>query len=257
MNFSDYLVWTRADGDRFAAAAELGLDAAVPSCPGWTVADLVAHTGVVHRHKVQIVGEGWLDEMPEPPAAPEDGVVEWFREGLDQLLAVLAAHDPSERVATWLPENQTVGFWYRRMACETVVHRVDAELAHRVVTPVDPRLATDGIDEILTAMMTGYPGWAEFEAASGLLRLETSDTGRGWLLEPGVFSGTSPNTGTTYDAEPTYLLVDDRDAVTTVSGEAEDLFLFLWGRRPDDGLAVTGDRAALDRLRAVAAASTQ
>ena len=45
MEFADYLAWTRADGDRLAAVAELGLDAAVPSCPGWTVEDLVGHTG--------------------------------------------------------------------------------------------------------------------------------------------------------------------------------------------------------------------
>jgi hypothetical protein len=32
-----------------ATAAAGNLDTPVPSCPGWTVADLVAHTGAVHR----------------------------------------------------------------------------------------------------------------------------------------------------------------------------------------------------------------
>ncbi len=257
MDFHRYLESTRADGDRLAAAAELGLQAPVPSCPGWTVADLVAHTGVVHRHKTQIVGEGWMDDMPEPADPPDSDLIAWFRDGLDEMLALLAAHDPAEPIATWLPEDQTVGFWYRRMACETVVHRIDAELAHGVVTPVDPDLAADGIDEILTVMMTGYPEWADFRALDHTVRVETTDTGHSWTLQSGFFSGTSPNTGTTYGDEPTYVLTEDATPDTVVAGEAEDIFLFLWGRRPDDGLAVAGDAADLEKLRTVAADSTQ
>jgi uncharacterized protein (TIGR03083 family) len=257
MDFPRYLAWTRADGDRLAAAAELGMTAPVPSCPGWTVADLVAHTGVVHRHKAQIIGEGWQDDMPEPEDPPENDVISWYREGLDEMLDVLAAHDPAEPIATWLPEDQTVGFWYRRMACETVVHRIDAELAHGVVTPVDANLAADGIDEILTVMMTGYPDWADFRPLDRAIRIETIDTGDRWTLQTGLFSGTSPNTGTTFGDEPTYILDGAADPNTVIAGEAEDVLLFLWGRRPHDGLVVRGDPEDLERLRTVAADSTQ
>jgi hypothetical protein len=55
--------------------------------------------------------------------------------------------------------DQTVGFWARRMALETVVHRVDAEQARGAVAPVDAALATDGIDEILVIMLAG--DWSE------------------------------------------------------------------------------------------------
>lgn len=257
MDFSRYLEWIRADGERLAAVADLGMDVDVPSCPGWTVADLVAHTGVVHRHKVQIVGEGWRDGQPAPVDPPAAGVLDWYRGGLDELLDTLAAHDPAEPVATWYPDDQSVGFWYRRMACETVVHRIDAELAHGVVTPIPADLAADAVDEILVVFMTGYPEWADVERTNRTLRLDAADTGASWTLRFATFSGTSPRTGTHYDAEPTFELIDDPEPATTADGAAEDLLLFLWGRRSAEGLTVAGDRSILDDLRQVAADVTQ
>jgi uncharacterized protein (TIGR03083 family) len=257
MDFADYLTWTRADGERLAAVAELGLDAPVPSCPGWTVQDLVAHTGWVHRQKEQIVREGWKDGAPDPVDPPEHDLIAWYREGLDRMLDVFAAHDPSEHVATWYEEDQTVGFWYRRMACETVVHRIDAELAHGVVTDVDPALAGDAVDEILAVMMTGYPDWGDLTFGGETVRIDTADTNRSWTMRLAAFSGTSPNTGTTYEDESTFVFADIAQPRTVVTGEAEDVLLFLWGRRSDDGLAVVGDGSMLRQLRDVARDVTQ
>ena len=45
--------------------------------------------------------------------------------------------------------DQTVGFWYRRMALETVVHRVDVETGFGVPRAVNAELAVDGIDEVV------------------------------------------------------------------------------------------------------------
>jgi uncharacterized protein (TIGR03083 family) len=254
---SRYLEWIRADGERLAAVAELGLDEPVPSCPGWTVADLVAHTGVVHRHKAQTISERWTDGQPAPVDPPAAGVLDWYRRGLDELLDTLAGHDPAEPVATWYPEDQSVGFWYRRMACETVVHRVDAELAHAVVTPIPSDLAADAVDEVLVVFMAGYPEWAAVERSDRIVRLEAVDSGAAWTLRYLTFSGTSPRTGTAYEAEPTFELVDDTEPATLVMGAAEDLLLFLWGRRSADGLSVSGDASILDDLRRVAADVTQ
>ena len=41
------------------AAAEAGVDAPVPGCPDWTVADLVAHLGEVHLFWTAVVA-AWL-----------------------------------------------------------------------------------------------------------------------------------------------------------------------------------------------------
>ncbi|MEV4286740.1 maleylpyruvate isomerase N-terminal domain-containing protein [Nonomuraea bangladeshensis] len=70
------------------------------------------------------------------------------------LRAEFAAREPGEATLTWYDPDQTVGFWIRRMALETVVHRIDAELAAGTpVTPVPDDLAADGVDEILTVML--------------------------------------------------------------------------------------------------------
>ena len=38
-----------AGGALAERAEDAGLESVVPTCPGWTVADLVAHQGMVHR----------------------------------------------------------------------------------------------------------------------------------------------------------------------------------------------------------------
>ena len=53
--FETYQVRLRADAARLREVAVMGLDAPVPSCPGWTVSDVVAHTAEVYsRHAVDI-----------------------------------------------------------------------------------------------------------------------------------------------------------------------------------------------------------
>ena len=252
----DFLAHVRADADRIAAVAEMGMDATVPSAPGWTVQDLVAHTGVVYAHKATIVGEGWLDEQPAPIEAPTDDVLGWFRRQADQMLAVLEAADPSTPIATWSPDDKTVGFWWRRMAHESVIHRLDAELAHNVVTPVDAELGADGIDEILVLMMTGAPDWAESSHGEDLISITEAEGGRTWRLRRGKFTGTSPR-GNRYDDEPTFFLDTSDDPLrASIRGPAGALDSWLWGRGDLDTLDVTGDSALVDLVRRVAADST-
>ncbi len=252
----DFLAHVRADADRIAAVAAMGLDAAVPSAPGWTVQDLLAHTGVVYAHKTTIVGEGWVNEQPAPIEAPTEDVLPWFREQADIMLAVLAAADPSARIATWSPVDKTVGFWWRRMAHESVIHRLDAELAHNVVTSVDAALGADGIDEILVLMMTGAPDWAESSKGNEVISITETDGGRTWHLRLGQFTGTSPR-GNRYDDEPTFFLEGSDDGGKATSrAPAGALDAWLWGRGELDALSVNGDMALVELVRRVAADST-
>ena len=79
----------------------------------------------------------------------------------------------------------------------------------------------------------------------------------------GRFHGTSPSTGREYDEECAELVGgapwegEDQDVTAAVAGAAWDLELWLWGRGSLDGLEGDGDQAAIDRLRAVVAESTQ
>src|SRR5439155_8923348 len=65
-----------------------------------------------------------------------------------------AAGAPGSHAATWFRPDQSVGFWIRRMAQETVVHRRDAELALGDPTPAAPDLAVDGIAELLDIFLS-------------------------------------------------------------------------------------------------------
>jgi uncharacterized protein (TIGR03083 family) len=257
MRFPSFLDALRHNGERLAAVAELGLDADVPSCPEWTVADLVAHTGAVHRQKEQIVREGWQEGHPPPVTAPDEGLIDWYREGLAALVDTLAEHDPAETVVTWYPPEQNVGFWYRRMAHETLIHRIDAELAHEVGTGVPADLAGDGVDEILTVMMTGHPEWAEVTDTGSTAHLAATDTGATWGLRLVTFSGTSPSSGVTFEDEPTFVFDVVPGPELVAAGTAEQLLRFLWGRGPADVLTVEGDPGLLDMVRSVAMDVTQ
>ncbi len=56
MDNSRFLECLSADyGDLRDAATAVELTAPVPSCPGWTVADLVFHVAEVYLHKVTVM----------------------------------------------------------------------------------------------------------------------------------------------------------------------------------------------------------
>src|SRR5688572_5112463 len=88
-----YVAALRADSAALAEAARLGLDRPVPSCPDWSVADLVGHTGRVHRAVTRRVHERELERHPasdiEVPAA--SGLIDWFEAGAEALAQVLLA----------------------------------------------------------------------------------------------------------------------------------------------------------------------
>lgn len=218
----------------------------------------MGHTGAVHREKERIVRESIQNAEPGLVEPPQDGTVAWFREGADQLLTTLQAADPSTAVHTWYADEQTVGFWYRRMAQETAVHRVDAELGHGIVGPVEPMLAADGVDELLAVFASGYPDWSELTKTDRTLRLEPTDSADRWTVRLAAFTGTSPNTGNAYENEATLVLADDVAAPSAVArGTSSDLLLFAWGRAPAERLEVTGDASVVVDFRALAADVTQ
>lgn len=256
MHFDAFVDAIRDDSVALAAAARRGLEPPVPSCPGWIVRDVVAHTGVVHRHKEQILRERWTAEMPEPTDAPASDLVEWFEDGAAQLLTALAATPPDTPIATWSDEDTSAGFWYRRMAHETAVHRVDAESGHGLAAPVGAYLAADGVDEVLDLFMGGAPPWGEVKQGSRVVRVETTDVPRSWSLSELTWSGVSPS-GNRYSDESGFSIVGGEALPTAViSGSASDVLLYIWGRGPVDRLVIEGDGWAPAWLRQIAAEST-
>jgi uncharacterized protein (TIGR03083 family) len=245
-----YLTLIAADGERLAVAAEGHLAEPVPPCPGWDVAEVVRHTGSVFHHKVACTVLGREPAEGEWSRAPAPGadLLTWYRAALGELLEVLASRAPADPSYTWYPPEQDVGFWQRRMAQETAVHRVDAESATEDVTTVDHDLAVDGIDEVLDVFLRYGIGDDPQEDL-------TAYDGRAVLVRTGPWawhisvSAASPGGRVGLRREP-------GPAQATISGEPSELLLWLWGRRPASAVTVEGDTAAATALRDILVRAT-
>jgi uncharacterized protein (TIGR03083 family) len=156
----DHIRALELDGQALAAAADLaGLHAAVPSCPGWQVRDLLRHIGYVHRWAADYVTEQRLemaDELSEAEqlsgGPPDDKLISWFGDGHAALVAALTAAAPDLACWTFLPAPSPLAFWARRQAHETAIHRADAELASGQVIAFAAEFAADGVDELVIGL---------------------------------------------------------------------------------------------------------
>ena len=161
---------------RFADAAASGdLDAPVPTCPDWALADLVQHLGETHLWAAHAVEHGTPDGDEEFTGSP-DGLVDWYRGTARRLLAVLAATEPDAPAWTFGTEK-VAGFWRRRQVHETLVHEYDALAAagREHTWSVEPALAWDGVDEVATVF---YPRQVRLDRTApidGTLRLVATD----------------------------------------------------------------------------------
>ena len=199
-----------------ATIAPAALGARVPSCPDWSLTDLIWHLGRVQRFWATTVYAG--DVAPEFPAHsdPPDNAADlesWFRASTRELLDALQAVRWDTAAWTWWKEDRTVGAIARHQVQEAAVHRWDAQLAAAGrPDPLPAKVAEDGVDEFLwIARQMRGPEPIAFHA---------TDSG-------GTFSaGTEPS-------------------VVTVSAPASDLVLLLYGRVSADDMRIEGDASAL------------
>ena len=231
------------------------LDASVPTCPGWSMRDLVVHTGQVHRHKTASVRDDWTSGPAPWPDGPEGDAVEWFDEGIDEMLGVFATADLGAPSWTWCSHDHDVEWWVRRMAHETLIHGADAALAVGELPAIDEALATDGVDELLDEMMVGAPSWAELVEGDQVVALVTPQ--KSWMLRTATWTGESPK-GQRFEDEQGLIYAEAADeADTVISCAASELDLWLWGRGSLRAEAVTGDDSLKDLVRSIAIEATQ
>ncbi len=255
LEFDDYLDHIRRESARFRAVlADCDPAARVPSCPDWDAGDLLWHlTGVQWFWSRIVLGESDPEAVVErerPSSYSE--LLDLYDECSAALTDALAAADPAATAWTWAPE-QTVGFTYRRQAHEALIHRLDAEQTAGDVTGLDPQLAADGVNETLDVMFGGTPAWGAFTPGESLLRIDCIDTDDHVWVRLGTFSGTDPASGKTYTDEADLSVVDDPgvEPDCLISGLAGALDAWLWRRTGDEGIDVTGDRAAYDAFREI------
>ncbi|MBM7798188.1 uncharacterized protein (TIGR03083 family) [Microlunatus panaciterrae] len=233
--FDRYLELIEADAHRLLDVASRDLNAAVPGCPDWTVTDLCRHLAEVYAHKIACMAAG---APPKPWPLPEFQIgepLQLLARESTAIVEALRSRDPADSTWTWLPADQTVGFWYRRMAQETAVHRVDGEQAVGEQTAIDEALAVDGVDEFLGCMLGG-PWWTDgdYSATNATVRVETGS--HGWYVRC-ASAAVEVRYG---DA--------DAEVDATIAGEPEQLLLALWGRTPLLELVVDGDPEAAGRF---------
>jgi uncharacterized protein (TIGR03083 family) len=246
-----------ADYARLREVAARDLAAAVPTCPGWTVADLVRHVALVYLHKAETIRLGQWPE-PWPPAGIDDEEpIALLARTHDELKAQFAAHNPSDPALTWHPPEQTVRFWIRRMAQETAIHRIDAELAAgEPVAPIPDDLAVDGIDELLRIFLAyDDDAWAEeagpILATSPGHRVAVRVPGAEWMIET---SPTSLAVTTAFGAAIGRL--DETHVDAAITGPAPGVLRRLWNRGGEP-VTESGDQAALIEVRELLTAATQ
>ncbi len=240
MQIPELIVALQHEGELLiSAAAESALETPIPTCPGWTMRDLVRHTGSVHRWATAHIVERLLRPIaglgPVVPVQPDDAVlVEWFEAGHAALVQALRTADPDLACWTFLPAPSPLAFWARRQAHETGIHRVDAESPGDCITPFPPAFAADGIDELLYCFVTRSKGRLR-AAEERTLLLHATDVGRDWLVHIG----------------PGRVRVTDEagEGDCKVRGAASELHLLLWNRGGAQGLEVRGDTTLLDLWR--------
>lgn len=159
---------------RAVATADLGAD--VPSCPGWTFAELSTHVARFLHTATRYLTSGSIVEL-KPVAAPRsaDPLV-YLDEQLAAATQVLRNTSGHRPVWTFSPAAPDLAWvWHRRVAHELNLRRWDAQAALRMLTPTDREQAVDAIDELLGTLLATRPSTVE-----GTAVVHCTDEPRSW-----------------------------------------------------------------------------
>jgi len=224
-------------------AGRADLTARVPTCPDWTLRQLITHVGRAHRWAAAIVATRAAEPIPfrEVPDGrlPDDPAQQpaWLRDGAARLAsAVRAGGGP---VWTHLGPGPA-SYWARRMAHETAVHRADGQLAVGTRPEIDPVIAADGIAEWLGFLPavrgTGRPERPAVLPEGKVVHFHVTDEGVDgeWLIRGGPGGVT--------------VAAGHAKGDMALRGPASAILLVMLRRLPPDDPAVEilGDRSLLD-----------
>jgi uncharacterized protein (TIGR03083 family) len=214
-----------SEGRRFIEVAQAApLDKAVPACPEWTIEDLVGHLGTVQGWVADVVRSGERQNLqPASPDLSGPALVEWARGRFDAMMSAFNEKEAAEPCWNFGRHSpQVVAWWYRRQALEAAVHRFDIESAAALEpSGVAPRIAVEGVDELLCDMVPLAHRRGATEALHGTLHLHATDAEGEWWVD--------------FDAPEPAAAHEHKKADTALKGPASGLFLWLWNRQsPED-----------------------
>jgi uncharacterized protein (TIGR03083 family) len=229
---------------RLREVAARDLAAAVPTCPGWTVSDLVRH-----------VAGGCLNVVVRRLRGPENWPVQELSgerpiAALDRGWAALSAEFRSRAPADPVGQGgqETVAFWIRRMAHEIAVHRVDAELAlGEAISPIPDERAADGVAELLAVFLEH-----QTRAYPQDYRADLIDWGdRSVLVSAG-----SQEWQITLRPDGAQVRAGGGRAQASIGGDPTAVLLWLYNRGGHDDIVLAGDAEMIAQLARLLTAAT-
>jgi uncharacterized protein (TIGR03083 family) len=214
----------------------------VPTCPGWSLNQLLRHVGRGDRWAAQIVRDRLdhpLDvrsvEGGKPPPDPADAA-SWLHGGAQRLVDAVELSGAETPVWTFLGERPA-NWWIRRRLHETAVHRADVAIALGREFPLEPDIAADGITEFLEriAIRAGNNGDPLPLHEGDTLHLHATDPGLG---EAGEWTIRVSGTGIAWSHE-------HGKGSVALRGGATELLLAMARRTPlaQTGIEMFGDDA--------------
>ncbi|GHJ36328.1 maleylpyruvate isomerase family mycothiol-dependent enzyme [Streptomyces sp. TS71-3] len=250
---------------REALTGGTDLAAPVPTCPGWTLDDLVRHVGgalrwvelMVRTQAPEDVPDGSVPGAGGPDEEGPEALDDWLAETAEMAAETLRAAGAEADVWSWSPDR-TAGFWARRMTHELVIHRADASLAAGLPYAVAPEVAADALDEWLdvvrfkqsTVAPGSGAGVVPEDGAGRSLLLDATDAPPGldaeWVirLDKDDFTWSRGRGGAHGASDATAAPAAD----VALRGPLTEVLLAFYRRRSlDDGrLSVAGERGLLD-----------
>lgn len=218
-------------------ASDIDPSTPVPTCPGWTLRDLILHLGGIHRWAGSHVRESSssilkTDLVDIFDRLPDDiELLDWYRGELDLLIQSLVAAPADLECVTFLKCVDPLHHWARRQAHETCIHRADVESIADRLTSVDIEFALDGIDELVDGIVP-RPYMKLRSATPVTLGIAPNDASFVWTL--------------CISTEPVEVSHKREASDCMITGNASDIYFALWNRAPRERITITGDLAVLD-----------
>ncbi|MEU7526087.1 maleylpyruvate isomerase N-terminal domain-containing protein [Saccharothrix sp. NPDC042600] len=223
-----------------AVAAAPGLGAPVPTCPGWTLFDLVQHLGAGRRAWAATIAAGPADAKAVPagaPPAPRElpALLDWMADSTRALLDALREYGPDRECWTWWSTSQsprTSGAAARHQLPEIAVHTYDAQVTAGNPQALPTEVALDGVEDFLFTCCATTSPWPHEPAVVDYHTTE-GPSWRLWLSAAGARAAR---------------LAADAPPDASARGSAHELITVLYGRNPVDSLELEGDVRVFDRL---------
>jgi hypothetical protein len=160
--------------------------------------------------------------------------MEFMTWGFEAITKALDINRTERPTWSWHHNDHSVDFWFRRMAHETVIHRIDAEQAVSTVSKIDEVFALDGVDEVLDflPLMGSWPEVPNVDFGIVSIVATTKSGSQVWDLQ---FTDKAATVSVADQANASARLV--------ISGDAEAMDLYLWGRidSSDPRISITGE----------------